>query len=529
MKNILTVAKREITRLRSRFTGKSRPVVTLILLGSFLITYLAFRQGAVRGRGLYRIGVNPGSPHIDDSRFDTVNVDRSSANSMLETGAINAYIDGDQVVHRDEEKSLYAVAALKLYLEVQELARVEAEHEMDTGFPLRVGVNYFPIDLSADDEIMIPSLMSPPLPFAQVVTVSIYVLPIFFVSVFFTSGFMNEKKDRRITVLLSAPVTPFQIIVGKMLPYMIFALAFMVVLTLIMKGNLLLAIVIFIPVILFIFSIYLIVPLVYRTFKDTTFISMLATTVIMSYLVFPAMFSGINDLSYISPLTLAIKMYRGQPFGLKEYLTSTASMYLVFILTMYVGSRVLNEEYLMKFRPLYRKVADAIYLALNRKHIHLSVTLLSLFLIPIVYMIQLVTLAVALNLPIRIALVALLIMSVIIEEITKSAGITVLIENRDVKTAKDIIVVSFLSALGFLVGEKLLLFVSVGIVSESMLSAAVFNVGKLWIPLVAHFFFTSIVCLLTLRFGAKRYPFAVLAGSAVHVVYNLSILFGMMG
>jgi hypothetical protein len=61
-----------------------------------------------------------------------------------------------------------------------------------------------------------------------------------------------------------------------------------------------------------------------------------------------------------------------------------------------------------------------------------------------------------------------------------------------------------------------------------MLSAAVFGAGKLWIPLVAHFFFTSIVCLLTHRFGAKRYPFAVLAGSIVHVVYNLAVL-GVIG
>ena len=529
MNNILTIAKREITRLRSRFRGGSRPVVALILAGSFLIAYLAFRQGAVRGRGLYRVGVSPDSPPIQDSRFDTVAVARSPADSMLEARLIDAYIDGDRVIYRDEEKSLYAVKALKLYLEVQELARIEAEHEMDMAFPLRVGVNYFPpIDLTSDDEIVIPSLMSPPLPFAQVVTVSLYVLPVFFVSVFFTSGFINEKTDRRITVLLSAPVTPFQIIVGKILPYMGFALVCVVIMTLVLEGDLLLATAIFIPVILFIFSIYLMVPLVYRTFKDTTFISMLATTVIMSYLVFPAMFSGINDLSYISPLTLAIKMYSGQPFGPKEYLTSTTSMYLVFVLAMYVGSRILNEEYLMKFRPLYRKAADAIYLAINRKHIHVSVTLLSLFLIPIVYMVQLVTLAVALNLPIRYAIGVLLIMSVVIEEVAKSAGIAVLIENKDVRTAKGVAALSFLSALGFLVGEKLLLYVSVGIISDSMLSAAVFSAGKLWIPLVAHFTFTAIVCLLTRRFGVKRYPYAVLAASIVHVIYNLYVI-GLIG
>jgi ABC-type Na+ efflux pump permease subunit len=497
----------------------------LVLAGSFLISYLAFRQGAIRGQGLYRVGISPGDSLIHDSRFDTLEVARSSSQSMLESGTIDAYIDGDQIVYRDEEKSLYAIGALKLYLEIQELERLERDYEVDTAFPLRVGVKYFPIDLTAgDQETIIPSLMNPPMPFAQVVTVSLYVLPVFFVSVFFTSGFMDEKTDRKITLLLSAPVTTLQIIVGKMLPYVGFALASVIVMTLVLKGNLVLALAIFIPVVLFIFAIYLMVPLVYRTFKDTTFISMLATTVVTSYLIFPAMFSGVNDLSYISPLTLAVKMYRGQPFGLKEYLTSTASMYLVFGLTTYIGTRVLNEEYLMRFRPMYRKAAEALYLALNRDHPYVSIMLLSLFLIPIVYMIQLVILAMSLNLPIRLAIGALLVMSVIIEEVAKSAAIAVLIENRDIKTTKAVVALSFLSAFGFLLGEKLLLYVSVGIVSESRLSAAILSTGKLWIPFAAHFSFTTIVCLLTNRLGVKRYPFALLAGSIVHVMYNLAVL-----
>ncbi len=522
---IAIIAKREITRLRSRFQGRSRPAVTLILVFSFLIAYLAFRQGAVRGRGLYRVGVFPGIPTIQDSRFDTVAVDDSSAAPMLEAKVIDVYIDGDQVVHRDDAKSLYAVKALKLYLEVQELARIEAEYETDAAFPLHIGVNYYPpLDLTMDEEIVIPSLMTTPLPFARVVTVSIYILPVFFVSVFFTSGFMDEKTDRRITVLLSAPVTPMQIIVGKMLPYMSFTLIFVILLTMVLGGNQFLAVAIYVPVILFIFSIYLMVPLVYRTFKDTTFISMLATTVVTSYLIFPAMFAGINDMSYVSPLTLAVKMYMGQPFGLKEYLTSTASMYLVFVLAMYVGSRVLNEEYLMKFRPLYRKVADAIYLAINRDHIHVSVALLSMFLIPLVYMVQLVSLAITSNLPIYYAAGILLIIAVIVEEIVKSASIVTLIENGDVKTVKGVVVMSFLSALGFLVGEKLLLFISLGTVSDSMLADAIFGAGRLWMPLVAHFVFTTIVCLLTRRFGVKHYPYAVLVGSIIHTLYNLRVV-----
>jgi hypothetical protein len=348
MNNVLTIARREVTRLRTQFKGGSRPVVTLVLAGSILIAYLAFRQGTTQGKGLYRVGLSPDGPDIQDSRFDTITVDRSTGSAMLEAHQIDVYIDGTQVVHTQEEKSLHATGTLKIYLETYELARIEQEYEPEMGFPLRIEVNRFPVDLSrGGQEIIIPSLMAPPLPFAQVVSVSLYLLPVFFVSVFFTSGFMDEKVDRRITVLMSTPVTPFQIIAGKMLPYMAFALVSVVVTTLLLKGNPLLAMAIFAPIVLFTFSIYLMVPLVYRTFKDTTFISMLATTVITSYLVFPAMFTGVNDLSFISPLTLAVKMYRGQSFGLKEYLTSTASMYLVFALAMYVGSRILNEEYLM--------------------------------------------------------------------------------------------------------------------------------------------------------------------------------------
>lgn len=281
---------------------------------------------------------------------------------------------------------------------------------------------------------------------------------------------------------------------------------------------------IFIPVILFIFAVYLIVPLVYRTFKDTTFISMLAISAITSYLIFPAMFSGVNDLSYMSPLTLAVKMYRGKPFGLKEYMFATASMSLVFVLSVYIGACILNEEYLMGFRPLHRKAAEAIYLAINRSHIHASIALLSLFLVPVVFMIQLVALALSLNLPMPYALGGLLLAAAVIEEVAKSAGIAVLLEKRLVRSVKDVLALSFLSALGFLVAEKLLLYISLSTVSQSTLSVVLFSSGMFLIPLTAHFIFTAIVCLSTSHLGVRYYPFAILAGAIVHALYNLSVL-----
>jgi hypothetical protein len=194
---------------------------------------------------------------------------------------------------------------------------------------------------------------------------------------------------------------------------------------------------------------------------------------------------------------------------------------------MYIGTRVLNEEFLMGYRPLYRKVADAIYLSMNRSHPYLSIVALSLLLIPIVYMIQLVTLALSLNLPIQFALAGTLVVAAVVEEIAKSVGIAVLLEHQIARSIKQVIALSFLSALGFLIGEKALLYVSLSVVSQSALSAALFGSGLLLGPLVAHFVFTAIVCLLTSR-ASVRYRYAVLAGAIVHSLYNLLLVGGML-
>ena len=378
----------------------------------------------------------------------------------------------------------------------------------------------------AGDETLVPSLMEPPIPFVQVIVAFFYVLPVSFVSVFFTSSFMDEKLRRRISVLLSAPVTPLQIILGKMLPYVTFSVLSVVAITLFMRGSVLLSLVIFCPVILFVFAIYLMVPLVYRTFRDTTFISMLATTAIISYLVFPAMFSGVNDLAYMSPLTLAVKMYRSEPFGIQEYLFSTAPMILVFALSLYVGTRVLNEEFLMGFRPLHKKIREAIQLSLWPDRPYLSVALLSASLVPIVYAVELVMLAISLNLPLRQAIGTLLIAAIVVEEIAKSIGIVVLLDNDVVSGWVKTLGLSFVSAAGFLAAEKLLLLLSLRVVSDSALSTALFDSGMLLIPLAAHFLFTAIICILKAR-TQIRYRYALLAGSVFHLVYNVIILQGV--
>lgn len=540
MNQILVIAWREITRLRKRFGGGASPLAVVLLLAVLGLSAYSLRDTVSLGSGLYRVGISGDVPEINDSRFAVIEVSPEEGQTLLADQAIDLLIINADVFSRADDKSQFAERALKQYMEKSELVRVGSSFAEADAFPLRVGINYLsaeqpPAGIDAVDappqstkpeEVIIPSLTPPPAPFTQVLVALIYILPITFISIFFTSSFMDEKSNRRLTILLSAPVTPLQIILGKMLPYAVFALSTTILIAYLTKGDIPLALMIFAPTTLFIFAIYLMVPLFYRTFKDTTFISMLVTTMTTAYLVFPAMFTNSSDLAYISPLTLAVKMYRAEPFGWREYLLPSLPMTAIFGFAMFAGTRLLNEEFLMGYKPITRKIGDAIYLMMAHSKPWFAVMLWSLLVIPAVYMAQVVMLAFATNLPLGLILGATLLTAALIEEVVKTVGIVVLAERGVVTSVREILWLSFLSALGFLIGEKLLLLISVSVVSQANVSGALFGAGVfLLIPLAAHFIFTSLVTLMRIKL---RFPYwlALALGTIAHFFYNATVMRG---
>ena len=535
-------------RLRKHFRGGASPLIVILLLALLGASAFALRQASLLGNGLYRLGISGDVPAITDPRFSVRQLDPAQGQNLLNQGAIDVYIAGDEVFSRPDEKSQNAVGALRKYFEKEEIERISNEVEPQLAFPLRIGVGYLNISLPTataviaatssnaaasqatptptQQEIIIPSLMTPKAPFGEVVLCLVYILPVTFISIFFTSSFMDEKINRRLTILLSTPLTPFQIILGKMLPYTVFSMAATALIAYLTHANILTALSIFTPTILFIFAIYLMVPLFYRTFKDTTFISMLVTTLTTVYLIFPAMFNGVSDFAYMSPLTLAVKMYKGEFYGWREYLFPSLPMVLIFFLAMYAGTKLLNEEFLMGYRSLAEKAKDAIFLVMDRFHPYRSVGLLSLLMIPLVYLAQLVILAIATNLPPSFMLAAMLFAAAFLEEIVKSIGIVVWLEHGVVKKVYQVLILSLLSALGFLAGEKLLLLFSMSVVSQSLLSGALFSSGLLLIPLLAHFVFTSLITLLRCK---TRLPYTLILFlvTILHSLYNWILMRGI--
>ncbi len=142
MKNVLIISKREVTRLRSRFTGRSRIVVMGVVAIAIAISFLVYQQDLVLSKSLYTVGVSSDGPSITDERFNVLTLDSKSGYKKLYQKSIDVYIHGKDVVSRGDQRSQYATGALKQYLAKQELARISDEYDIDKAFPLRIEVRH---------------------------------------------------------------------------------------------------------------------------------------------------------------------------------------------------------------------------------------------------------------------------------------------------------------------------------------------------------------------------------------------------
>jgi hypothetical protein len=156
MWNVLIIAKREIKRFRTRFSGGSRGIVIVVLLASLIVSYFVAQSGFSLNRGFYTVGVSPDGPLIEDSRFNVLTLGPADGYEKLQARQIDAYVDGDRVIVRDDTRSQYAVGALKQYLDSLEQSRIRDGYDIDRAFPLRVQV--YNLSVNATDQTTLRSV-----------------------------------------------------------------------------------------------------------------------------------------------------------------------------------------------------------------------------------------------------------------------------------------------------------------------------------------------------------------------------------
>ena len=120
----------------------------------------------------------------------------------------------------------------------------------------------------------------------------------------------------------------------------------------------------------------------------------------------------------------------------------------------------------------------------------------------------------------------------LVEELAKSLGVYSLFYREfPGLPAKTALFASAATALGFLAGEKLFLLFMLSQITESVFGSVLFlqqGALLLWMPLLLHFAGVLIVTLALSRGGRRWYVPGILAATAVHCLYNLSIIMGMI-
>ena len=375
-----------------------------------------------------------------------------------------------------------------------------------------------------------PAQLSPPLPFDSIILVFVFIFPLYFTSQFFMMSIMNERIERKGEILLSTPLRTSSIIIGKALPYFIGMLAICTGLTIYIKASPLIILPL-IPVIFFFLANALLIGMLSRSFKELSFISIFFSTVATSYLFFPSIFANVHVISLISPLTLIVLTIQGSVWTITDYLYSTSLFWLTGAVLFYIAARNFKDERLFSEKKLVSRVREFLSEILPQKYPFLSLFLLSGFAIPFVFMVQMMCLVLFFNLPIPYSLVFLLLFAALIEEIAKGVGIyTIYSREPAFLSWKNLVLVCAATAIGFLVGEKLLLFVTLAQISDSVFGSILFlSLGSLWLPLLLHFVCVLIVACSLKIWGRKGFVPGLAIAMIVHCLYNLYFILGWIG
>ena len=397
-----------------------------------------------------------------------------------------------------------------------------------------VGGSSFTARLTGGSVSGAPSAISPPFPFRSLVLAFVFVLPLNFIIQAYGSTVLSERINRRGELLLVAPVSRGDIIVGKTLPYFGAALGAATLITIALGGSHV-SVLAVIPIAGLFLSTTFLGAMFARSFKELTFVTVTITVSLTSYAFVPAIFTDVTPIALISPLTLVVRDLQGQAVGAGQFAFSTLPPTLTALVLFGLGAGLYREEDMFTQRPIPLKVLDALAGRIKGKR---SVGLLSAVLLPFVLVAELLVIALLFALG-EASIPFILVAVAIIEEVAKSLHVYAgYVHARFDDCLRTALLLGAFSGLGFFVGEKLALVAQLVDLPElpagraGLSSQAALNTGlPLWLvvaglllaPLALHVV-TAAISAVGARRGRRAYAVALCTAVVVHLAYNLAVV-----
>jgi len=251
---------------------------------------------------------------------------------------------------------------------------------------------------------------------------------------------MREKISKS-EVLLTSPLKEFDIIFGKMLPYLFFVLLMSCTAALILGEFSFATPLTILPLTICIFGISSFVAIISKTPKDMNFTLMFVYLGFFAYLFYPAMFYKMSSIAFISPIVSMIELANGG-ISLDVFLILIAPPIFAGLLFVLISMGMFKYDILFTTKSLKDKIFYGIEVF---KSTELNVIFFMLILSPLIYLIvSVLSVFVYTNVIFFIFLIAL------IEEAGKICGIIFLISKGKITTLKKGMLAAVLSGIVFL-------------------------------------------------------------------------------
>ncbi len=360
--------------------------------------------------------------------------------------------------------------------------------------------------------------------FSVLLIIIIMTMPLSMLSLIYSNSIMAEKINKRGIFLLLAPLSKFEIIIGKTIPYLITSLlAFIPIIVRNTSGlmNIVYASLVILTIIIAYLSIGFFAAMIARSHKELSFLGIFMISLYSCYLLIPTFMLNFSIISLASPLSIVAKIFRGEFIQLQLLLFTILPTLISALCIFYFSSKMFDEQNLFSYRTIKDKIKDSLLQIVRKNKFNLF--LISFFSIPIIFLIQLMMIVVVLSLRTNIAVFVMIFFAALIEEMFRNSGIYVILKSKkgNVKI-KDIFFYSILAGSGFFVGEKMLLLIMIAPFIEAY---AALVITGLFVPLTLHILLSFAFAIIVKFSKATNFWVPTLLLGIAHFLINLAIAF----
>lgn len=592
---ILRIAKWEVTA-GSYFVNRKTLVVSLVALISIIVLIpVVFAIGSPHDAGIYRVGIDDSDQYFDAVADDRRLAIRDPSRADFQEGQLEILVTDNQILVQDTQKGRAASSTFESAVESYNTQVMRQESNQSLAFPVQVELQYVERNLLVSDgedtdgssetgegsegdsggddsgsgtdseqqatptvtsdgpgfpdRIGLPSFQSrgalfgqssgaptditPPFPFVSLVLAFMFVIPMNFVIQAYASSILHERNNRRGELLLVTPLSRLTIVSGKTLPYFIVMLCISIITTVLLGGGII-SVSATVPIALLFLGSGFLSGLIARSHKELSFLLVTVSVGLTTFVFVPAIFINLHPIASISPLTPIVHELEGSSISLGSFLFSTVPLLVVAGMLFIFGIGMYREEDLFSHRPVDSKVLDALA---NFIHTPRSAAVLTIAMIPFVFVLELLSVSMLFIFPLQIGLPLLFVAIAVIEEFAKSIHIYAGFRRaRFTATTRTAVVVGLWSGLGFFIAEKGFLVAQLVGLGENELARYAFETSiglgdgsvlllpvLFLLPLVLHGVTATISSVGAMR-GRMEYVGAVAIAVVIHTLYNLGMV-----